>query len=265
MPRITRKGASKTAQKVFFFPDIHWSDRDPAALSVAEAAHRWFKPDTTVIQGDLINCDTFARHSRMRVDEDDGYRLKESELDPASEFLDRVQKHTRKRTVFMMGNHEAWVERWAAGIANRAGRSIMSLIGPRQVLSRGRKNFTWVDYTGRHGRFWLSPRLLCTHGWTACRHAAAKHLEKASGVSVVYAHSHRIDYREINDLRNRRVIAACPGCLCQRTPKYRHAGDPSDWAHGFGVAFIGSGGFTYYNIGIDKGTAVLPDGTEIKA
>lgn len=261
---ITRKGGSKSVKKVFFFPDIHWSDRDSVALSVAEAAHSWFKPAITIVQGDLINCDPFARHARSRVDEDEGYALKEGELDPACRFLDRVQKNSGK-TVFIAGNHEAWVERWAAGVGNRAGPALMSMIDPRQVFSKGRERFTWVDYTGRNGLYWLSPFLVVTHGWSACRHAAAKHLEKAGGVSVIYAHTHRVEQHESCDLRGRRVTAACSGCLCQKTPKYRHGGDPSGWAHGFGVAFVGHSGFTYYNIGISGGCAVLPDGTEIRA
>lgn len=61
------------------------------------------------------------------------------------------------------------------------------------------------------------------------------------------------------------VGAWSAGCLCARTPIYAHGGAPTEWSHGFWVAYIGRDSFTVYTVPIfDKGYAVLPDGKEVK-
>ena len=60
------------------------------------------------------------------------------------------------------------------------------------------------------------------------------------------------------------VEAMNAGCLCKKSPLYRHDGSPTQWAHGFWIAFIGRRSFTIYPILINKGRAVMPDGKEIR-
>lgn len=250
----------------FGFPDIHWSDRDPGALAVAQAAHRAFRPDRTILMGDLLNCGPFSRHPKHKIDEDDQYDLLETELKPAARFLDKVQKYTKQDTVCLEGNHDEWIERWI--MRTDGGRGLQSLL-PSRYLVRDRRNFRYIPYCkttrGRLGGFMLSKRLLAVHGWATTKHAAKRHLDLAKPYSIIFGDTHRFDYRVESMADGNIVEAMSAGCLCKRIPIYAHNGCPTEWTHGFWVAYLGKTSFSLYPVPIKKGCAVLPDGQEIHA
>ncbi len=255
----------KRSTKIFGFTDIHWSDRDPLALAVAEKAQRTFKPDHTVIGGDLLNCGPFSRHPIRKIDEDAEYDLVHSELEPAAKFLDRVAKHTKKTTM-LEGNHDEWLERWIR--RTEGGQALKSLL-PKNYLSDGRANFTYVPFTGlgpeRNSFIKLAPSLIAVHGWGAPKHAAERHLQLAKPYSIIYHHTHRSESRIAAMCDGKISGAWSAGCLCKRTPIYAHGGCPTEWTHGFWVAYVGRGSFTVYNVPIHaKGFAILPDGEQVK-
>jgi 3',5'-cyclic AMP phosphodiesterase CpdA len=257
----------RKAKRVFGFTDIHWSDHDQTALAVAEKAQRHFKPHTTVIGGDLLNCGPFSRHPKIKLDEDAEYDLETSEIKPANRFLDRVQKHTRSTTYLIEGNHDAWIERWLASL--HLGRKTLQCLLPSKALSANRRNFRYVPNTEingqRSGYVKLHRDLIAVHGWCANKYAAQTHIDRARDKSVIFHHTHRIDYRVLPLFDGRPVIGMSAGCLCKRQPIYAHGGCPSDWIHGFWVAYVGRHSFTCYPVPILRGKAVLPDGTEIVA
>lgn len=194
----------KPALKVFCYSDIHWSCRDEEALSVAEQAQKAFRPDITVIGGDLLNCDSFSRH-RKTLDEDSGYDYRDHELYPSMAFLDRVEKNNAKggKIVFIEGNHDAWFGRWIQDTEGAGGlRSLLpskmlskSLVGVKDGLPvyKKRERFTWVSHEqkGMEQRYMLHPRLTVCHGWAAPKYAAMGHLTKAKSISVLYNHTQR--------------------------------------------------------------------------
>lgn len=257
---------SKKTTRVFGFPDIHWSDRDPGALAVAQAAHRAFRPDRTILMGDLLNCGPFSRHPKHKIDEDDQYDLLESELKPAAKFLDQVQRYTNQDTVVLEGNHDEWIERWIMRTAG--GRGLQSL-RPSVFLSRGRERFRFIPYSrlsgARLGGVRLGNRLLAIHGWAATKYAAKRHLDLAKPYSIIFGHTHRFDYRVESMADGNVVEAMSAGCLCKRIPIYAHNGCPTEWTHGFWVAYLGHRSFSLYPVPIKRGCAVLPDGKEIHA
>jgi predicted phosphodiesterase len=254
------------AKRIFGYTDIHWSDRDEHALSLAESAQRHFKPDTTVIGGDLLNCGPFARHPKTKIDDDDELDYLDGELKPASAFLDRVQKHTKDKTIMLEGNHDEWFERWIR--RTDGGLALRSLM-PSRFLSRDRRNFTFVPFTktkpGRLGGIFLHRELMVVHGWAAPKHAAEWHLQRAKPYSIIYHHTHRYDNRAATMANGELVEAMSAGCLCRHIPIYAHNGSPTEWTHGFWVAYVGKKSFTMYPIVIKRGSAVLPDGKEIRA
>lgn len=258
------------AIRVFGYTDIHWSDRDEQAMAVAMAAQRRFRPDITVIGGDLLNCDSFKRHARRKIDEDHEYDYINSELKPARRFLDAVQKHTTQRLIMLEGNHDAWFERW---IVNTDGAHGLRSLLPRRFLScnaKGdkRKCWTYVSFgpekPERECAYRLRHDLIVTHGWCAPKYAARHHLDRARDISVIFHHTHRFDRCVVPLFRGGIIEAFSAGCLCKRKPMYAHNGAPTDWVHGFWVAFLGKQSYTAYPVTIKKGSAVLPDGTEVK-
>lgn len=244
----------------FGYPDMHIHDQDDEAVAVAEAAQREFKPDKTIVGNDLLQATAFSKFGNQTIGEAIAMDFKETELDPANAFIDRVQKYT-KETIFQEGNHDAHIERWAA-THGKGAMSVFSLISPRINLSKGRKNFTYIK---QGEKIELHPRLICVHGWSYSLHAASVHRQKSPLQSVIFNHAHR---RQSDTLTypatDMPTEAMCAGCLCKRKPMYKHDGNPTGWTHGFWVAYIGKHDFTMYAVKINKGRAILPNGKEIK-
>ena len=268
------------ALRIFGYPDIHFPDHDPRALACAEAAMRYFKPDVTVIGGDLITCEMFSTFTpsvevQGRLGEWD-----DTEIEPAKAFLDRVQYHTNGKVIYLEGNHEHRVLRKCLG--DTTLRSAGAKLLPKYQLSQGRENFQWVPWARdpyarkpeitKHCSYFVAPDLIAVHGWNYSTYAAEKHLAKAKTVSVIYHHCHRhqeastrlpFGYRSTEHIK-----AMCPGCLCKLEPGYKVGGEPNDWTHGFWIAFKSATNprdHTVYHVPIDRGRAIMPDGKEIKA
>lgn len=262
------KTKAKRAKRVFGFTDIHWSERDPRALALAMEAHKVFKPDHTVIGGDLLNASPFSRHPKRTLDEDAEYDYVNDELDPARGFLDTVQSRTiGGQLTILEGNHDAWFERWIRNSDAGRGAALKSLL-PKNYLTKGRKNCRWVpwnDFTGdRKSRLFLHPKLMVVHGWCANKYAGERHLQMAKPYSVIFHHSHRAEQRIATMADGHIVTALNGGCLCKLTPTYNLDSAPSEWSQGFWVAYVGEESFTTYIVPIIKGGCVLPDGTEVK-
>lgn len=257
------------ARRIFGYTDIHWADRDEEALEVAKQAQTYFKPHVTVIGGDLLNCEPFSRHPRTKVSEEVAERWEEDELIPANKFLDWVQARTLDTTEFLEGNHEEWIERYLVG-SGLGGVALGKRSTAKQLLGGRRSRFNWTPFTelkqGRQGVYSPCPRLAVVHGWCATRHAAARHLELSRSRSVIYHHTHRAQHEISRDPWTGRIIEAfSAGCLCKLQPIYAHNGSPTQWSHGIWVAYIGKrGDYTAYPVSISKGSAVLPDGKEIR-
>lgn len=262
------------ATRVFGYPDIHWGERDEYAMSVADKAHRYFKPDVTVVGGDLLDCGAFSRFPTSSIAEDTGDDWVEKELKPACRWLTRVQERTRIHTVFLEGNHEARVERVCAD-GGKALRAIYPLVSPRANIQRGRKKFTYVPWVTNgstagpeSGRYDLAPNLTCVHGWFTSKYPARKHVETSRTQSIIFHHTHRVDSVTIKDAWTGELLSGTgTGCLCKLNPMYAHGGRPTDWCHAFWVAFISKRDprkNTHYVVPIGPSGAVLPDGKEIR-
>lgn len=252
--------SKSSAVRWFGYPDIHFPDQDDEAVAVAEAAQREFKPDIVIVGNDMLQATPFSRFGNQTIKESVAMDFKETELDPANAFIDRVQAHA-KAVIFQEGNHDAHIERWAA-THGQGAVSVFSLISPRINLSEGRENFTWVSQ-GENVQ--LHPKLICVHGWSYCVHCAAAHRRKSPLQSVIFNHAHRMQSDTLTyPATDRPTKAMCAGCLCKRVPMYKHDGNPTGWTHGFWVAYIGKHSFTSYAVEINKGRAILPNGKEVR-
>jgi hypothetical protein len=251
----------KPTYRVMGFPDPHIPCHDKEAMGVALRAQEYFKPDVTIIGNDFVECTPFTRFPFNKLSETEAKDFKTGTINPANKIIDQIQSNT-KLTIFQMGNHDAWVERWAA----RGGgteKSIYNLVSLEHHLSADRANFIWMKEYGMPIK--LHKDLNCIHGWSYCRHAAGKHVALSKTKSVIFHHTHRRQVDTIGDYWDGNAVEALSaGCLCKRKPMYRHDKAPTEWVHGFWVAYIGKESYTAYPVLINKGRAVLPDGKEIK-
>ena len=242
--------------------DKHIPYRNDVAWAVLLKALEHLKPDIYVNTGDEFAFSAFSRFqpvpSEWDVDLEGHYRQ-------ALEDLDEIQKRVG-HTVYIEGNHDARIEKWAA--ATREGMSAYRMLSPRIILSRGRKRFRWVPYyvpDGTYSYYRLTPRISVVHGWTYCKHATARHLEMSRGRSIIHGHTHRMQVEYAQDPFSLEPVEGfSAGCLCDRVPLYNTSA-PVNWVNGFIVAYIGRRSDTVYTVPVKKNFAVLPDGTEIRA
>lgn len=258
----------RRATRVLGFGDVHWSDREPAALAVLERAAAHFKPDVIVDGGDLLNCDAFAHHPMHVLADDDGYDYAERELYPAYAWSKKMEGFAADRMIQLAGNHDEWLERWMAN-GTRAHKAFQSL-RPSVYMRKNRgPRHMYIPYSKQFGdrksRVNLSPELIVVHGWVANKYAAERHRQLAKPYSVIFHHTHRAETAgpaPMFDGRHTQAMNA--GCLCRLQPKYNH-GSPTEWVHGFWVAYLGHRSFTLYPIVIRPDfSCVLPDGKELR-
>lgn len=249
----------------FGFPDIHWVNRDERALSVAMKCHAAIKPDITIIGGDVWDATPFCRFGRTPGDLE-GYRsFAADELLPVSDWMGDVEQHT-KQVVWLEGNHDSWIDRWLANLPGIAhlGREMIRL--PSEYIKQHHKSLTIVPYTPSNEQLSAYPlhnRLITCHGWTAGKFAARRHLELSRTKSVIFHHTHREQVDVTRDPHSGVIIEASScGCLCKLVPIWRH-GVPTDWVHGFWIAYLGRHTYTRFNVRIENLRAVMPDGTEV--
>jgi len=253
---------------VLFWPDTHFPHQDEAAVACAKRIVRLIKPHTVVMLGDVLDAAAFSAHSLngFADRETAGRDFYSSEIVPAQELLNFLS--VTSRIVFIEGNHEHRVERTAVRLG-AAVSSVYSLVSPQALLSAGRsaKRFRWIPYGIDPARssYRVTPNLLAIHGWSTAKAAASKHLELARNYSVVFGHCHRAQSDTRRDpISNEVFKAVSPGCLSKLEPLYTH-GRPTNWVHGVSLAYIRKdGGHTLYNVLIERGQAVLPNGKLVR-
>ena len=255
------------ARLAFGFPDIHWATRDKTALSIATNAHRLLRPDLTILGGDVWDCTPFSRFGRKSLEEMQNYQRTfcEVEMIPSLRWVNAIAAHT-KRIVWLEGNHDAWLGRWVANApcADRIGSELLR--SPLRYMVDHEKKLEvvpWSNTNDRLSKFALHPRLITCHGWCANKYAARKHLELSRSKSVIFHHTHRAQREATRDPHTGDIIEAMSaGCLCKRQPIWQQ-GVPTDWVHGFWIAYLGRHTYTLFAVRIERGRAVLPDGREV--
>ena len=247
-------------------PDLHLGSQDKAALRCAVKIVDHYSPDRLVILGDWLEVHSASSHGAGDRREAKAISYMEEIADCRAllallELLPGVRE-----IVFIEGNHENRVERWAVS-HGRFAEEIVDSISPRAALSRGRElPFTWVPYKaeGIPGYVEIAEGLIACHGWSTAKHAAHAHLRKAHGLSVVHGHTHRRQsYVERHPLTGAAIEAHSPGCLAQLHPLW--VGAPTDWTHGVSLLQESDERWALFHIPINAGQVVLPCGLRIGA
>lgn len=267
----------KKAKIKILVPDLHFGmPRDkPAqkAFDCCNAAIKLLKPDQVIQLGDITDGAVFSSHAKKTLKECEQESYIESELEPAIEWLDFVQKHS-KSVHIVYGNHDhSRVERF---IVNNFGgalaRELVNLLSPRVRLQytadgRKRKNFTFTKYAGELPLYKINPKCYATHGFSHGQNAARNHLKvMPAGKSIIFGHCHtRLEASKRDPITGEMAYAWCPGALVNTQPHYFSS--PSNHSHGFGVMYesrTNPSDFTYYQVSIVNGRCILPDGREVK-
>lgn len=254
-------------RSTLIFPDVHLGHHDAPAVRVALKLLDWVRPERVVFLGDVLDAHSASSHgaSDRREKRAPGY-LEEVRL--ARRLLDHVEGTPGvEEVVFVEGNHEQRVERWAVSLGGLA-EDVADVLSPQAQLSRARqRKFTWVPYVPDEGRLpfhTLAPGLIACHGYSTAIHAAAAHLRKAHGLSVVHGHTHRAqDYVTRHPLTGEELQGHSPGCLSTLQPMWLRG--PNDWTHGVSVLQERGELWGLSRVAIQGGRALTACGTYFEA
>jgi hypothetical protein len=237
---------AKRARRLFIFPDRHFGMDigNPVVDALSECVLRsieYFEPDETIGLGDLLECAAFSRHPPNSAEKMKARGFVEDEVDPARQFLDRVQAATREKTHLILGNHEFRAERWC--VDHGLSGSDAQLLMPSRLLMRTsddqpRKKISLTPYSDDAPFYLWAPNALACHGISYAQNAAVLHLQRFRSYSVVFGHCHTAHYKALrNPITNREDEAWCDGCISSRTPGYK-AHDPSVWTWGASGVYV---------------------------
>lgn len=250
--------------------DIHFGSEDPLALEVYYKAIEHLKPRRIFQLGDMKDCLPFSSHLPLRVHQD--YDWLNEEIIPAEQFVRKSLTHCG-RMHLLGGNHEFWLERWAAG-GGAAAEQLWPVIDPANITKVDPRRVTYTPYVNDHdltAHVEIAPNLIAVHGWTAAKQAASIHLARASmaGWSIAFGHTHR---HQEDSARCPRtgfpIISFNVACLCSLNPRYTQFNGPTMWTQGLGFVYHSKKNpmdWTHYVPYIHKGRLILPDGHEIRA
>lgn len=211
------------SHSVVVLPDLHCPFHDKRALSCAIEAVKFLRPRRVVILGDWLDGAAFSSHGFNSIRDACPPEFLEHEVDPCRVVLDELQRYCSE-LIFIEGNHENRVERWAANQGARLGPDIFKLISPQSLLSlkadgKKRKNFHWVPYTDRLSHFAITPDLWAIHGWSTASYAAKVHQTRAVSVSIVHGHCIPLTYEVLtgSGWKQLRDVTTADTALCYTT------------------------------------------------
>jgi predicted phosphodiesterase len=220
--------------------DIHLPHEDPKAVAVALDLVRSIKPDSVILNGDVLDCYEVSKFYQPGVGGHTGGFHGEMEMGRA--FLESLRRALprSKRVTYIEGNHEFRLRNYLANQAP-ALRGVNGLSIPEQLDLAD----LGVEYVPTPGERWFSTYVevrddfLVGHFNKTSKHAAyvAKGLVDDYGVSLVTGHNHSAGRHERLHHRGL-VIGQEGGCLCKLDPPYMK---PLNWRQGVTVVHLETG------------------------
>ena len=230
---VTSKKVSKgrtRLKKAVILNDLHIPYHDPGAVALAVEYIRDTKPNTIVLNGDIVDFYTVSSYSK------DPLRLNtiQDEINEAVSFLDLLRKENPRAEIFYIkGNHEDRLERFLLDKAP----SLCSLncLAIDELLELQANNISFVDKGIHLGD------LEIVHGYVARKNpgASAKAYYEKSCSSILVGHVHRLNQTYFKNKFGQHCLVE-NGCLCGLDPDYAH--DPN-WQQGFATVHYSDSGF----------------------
>lgn len=267
-PPVIHKPKRAESTRVMI-PDVHGSIMEKEAVSAMLADLAMLQPDKIIIMGDLMDCGGFlAQHLTMGYVAETEYTFEEDVI-ATNNFLNQLQSTCPKAKIYYLeGNHERRIEAWCVTNAlknSTDAKFLYDRFSPETILNldergieyfRQSKHYMGIGIQGTIKLGTVSCPCYYTHGITACKHAAAKHVERFGG-SVNYGHTHRRDSYTISTVAFPCIAGYSAGCLCKRQRRWKHT-VPSSWQNGYGLETVmPSGKFQHLNVLITGGESLL--------
>lgn len=208
--------------------DIHGAIKSKRACDACIDFTRDFKPDITVIGGDLWDFSAI----RTNADENDRSVSMREDYEMGAEFA-KAFLIGKERRYLMLGNHD--VRCWRLAESPDAVKADLAerMIGDIKALARGLKA-PIVPYDSREGVVHIG-HLKVIHGYHCGMSACATHARIYG--NCVFGHTHSIESFQVPGLEQREARAI--GCLCDLNPDYASAKTGKlRWANGWVAGFL---------------------------
>jgi predicted phosphodiesterase len=228
--------------------DIHYPEHDQAAINIALAFIKDFKPDVILLGGDQLQMDTISFFNKNKPKLIESKRLKNDYKGFQAEILDRITQNVSKKCkkYFLIGNHEYRIERLIENSPQHEG-----FIELENNLDL--KDYTIVPFNTvvNIGEMYF------THGWHYNIHYAKQTVQEAQKMIFVgHAHMPQV-FTAISPATCLPKQCVGVGCLCNRNPQYME-NRPNAWVHQFLFWYMFEDGtFTYYTPIILNGRCVI--------
>jgi len=227
---------------VVVLPDIHaqvtWKN-EARVSGAAQAALNFlddFKPDVTIVLGDLLELSQLSTYSKKKPLEIEGLRV-DHDYALGNQILNRIDKATKRDRVFFEGNHENRVERYLDEFPY-VGERLLSVQENLHLEQRGWKYL-------KDGELLKIGHAYFIHGWYHNIYHARKHVAEM-GDNIFYGHTHDVQSFSKPNPDTMPIISQSLGCLCDLNPAWLR-NKPSRWVNAFGVFYFSKdGSFTYY-------------------
>lgn len=231
--------------------DLHHPNHDKVLWGNILKVVGQLKPDFFIFGGDNMDMVSVSHWLHDKGDRRhlEGKRLRLEYDDFQSEILDKLKLPDYCRKIFMLGNHEQWLEKYIDKIPELEGFAEIEkclkledweIIPYRQLAKVGKIYFHHGEYTTTHH---------------------AKKMVETFEHNIVYGHIHSYQvYTKITQINCEAHSAISMPCACDMNPDYNRD-RPSAWVNGFGVFYIQpNGNFNIYPVISSKGHFVFVNG-----
>jgi hypothetical protein len=188
-----------------------------------------FKPDVTILGGDILDCGAISHHNHGKPGAVEGFRVVQDAEECRAMVIEPIEDLTKHRLVYHVGNHEDWLNDLSAQIPALEG-----IVDVRSVLKLGKK---WeVIPQGDASKL---GKLVFIHGdQIKGGEHAAKNAVSAYERNVRLGHYHTYQtYTKTSAVDSNGHTGTVYPCLCKKRPGYG-GGAPNKWMQGFGWGYV---------------------------
>ena len=218
--------------------------------------------DSLVHVGDLLDFEPISKFVAGLPGLAEGKRL-ETEFTQGRAILNQLATAARTRNpkcgiTLIEGNHEARLDKYLM-----ANPELIGLISLPDLLGLNKLNATFVPFDTKGKVYNPHPDLIFTHGITACKYHAEKHVTRYL-TSHFYGHTHDTQRHPLAVYGESKILVGqALGCSCGLSPAYIK-GRPSNWQHAFGIFYLypAGGGFQDQLITASPKRKFIAEGTE---
>lgn len=244
-------------RKALVLSDIHLDKDSHKILKPVEKYMADEKFDYLIYLGDILNLDCISQHNKDKLRKVEGKRIL-AEYELANEMLDRHQDLVGKscEVVYILGNHENRIERYID--ANPSLEGMIEVSNGLRFKERVIKEVRCYP----DGEIYKIGKLAFHHGLYTSSNPAKKMVENF-GVNIMFGHLHTETLYTTTSFDKKQIRKGFGiGALCNMQPDYMGR-NPSKWSMGFGVVYFqDNGDFNAYQVSINNGGFISPEGVQ---